>query len=217
MEKLSPELWTIIWLSLRVAGTALLASVLIGVPTGAWLGLVRFRGKGALTALLYSGMGLPPVVVGLVVYLLLSRSGSLGFLGWLFTPWAMILAEALIASPLVAGITTAAVSAVPRDLLLQVQSLGANPRQARRAMLREARYGVFVAVAAGFGRIISEVGAALMVGGNIEGHTRVLTTAIVLETSKGRFGLALSLAGWLLALALLVNLGILRAQGRPLP
>lgn len=217
MEKLSPELWTIIWLSLRVAGTALLASVLIGVPTGAWLGLVRFRGKGALTALLYSGMGLPPVAVGLVVYLLLSRSGSLGFLGWLFTPWAMILAEALIASPLVAGITTAAVSAVPRDLLLQVQSLGANPRQARRAMLREARYGVFVAVAAGFGRIISEVGAALMVGGNIEGHTRVLTTAIVLETSKGRFGLALSLAGWLLALALLVNLGILRAQGRPLP
>lgn len=217
MTTLNPELGAIIWLSLRVAGTALIASVLIGVPTGAWLGLVRFRGKGVLTAILYSGMGLPPVVVGLVIYLLLSRSGPLGFLGWLFTPWAMILAEVLIASPLVAGITLAAVAAVPRELLLQVQSLGANPWQVRWAMLREARSGVVVAVAAGFGRIISEVGAALMVGGNIAGHTRVLTTAIVLETSKGRFGLALSLAGWLFALTLLVNLGILRAQGRPLP
>lgn len=217
MATLNPELWDIIGLSLRVAAMALLASVLVGLPTGAWLGLARFRGKGLLTVLLYSGMGLPPVVVGLVVYLLLSRSGPLGPLGWLFTPWAMVVAQTIIAAPIIAGITMAAVSAVPRDLLLQVESLGASPWQARRAMLHEARYGALVAVVAGFGRIISEVGAALMVGGNIQGHTRVLTTAIVLETSKGRFGLALALAGWLLALTLLVSLMILRAQGRPPP
>jgi tungstate transport system permease protein len=118
----------------------------------------------------------------------------------------MVLAQSIIALPLIAGVTMAAVSAVPRDLLLQVRSLGASPWQARLAVLREARAGVLVALAAGFGRVISEVGAALMVGGNIQGHTRVLTTAIVLETSKGQFALALALGGWLLALALLVNL-----------
>lgn len=212
---LDPELWTIFWLTIRVTGAALLLSALGGVPLGTWLGLARFRGRSLLSAALYTGMGLPPVVVGLVVYLLLSRSGPLGFLGWLFTPQAMTLAQAVIALPVVAGITCSAVSAVPVELYLQVRALGASRWQARWAVLREARAGVLVALAAGFGRAIAEVGAAMMVGGNIEGHTRVLSTAIVLETSKGAFALALALAGWLLALALAVNAAMLALQGRP--
>jgi tungstate transport system permease protein len=214
----SPEgLWPVVWLSLRVSGAALALAALLGVPLGAWLGLARFRGQRLLVALLYTGMGLPPVVVGLAVYLLLSRSGPLGFLGWLFTPEAMVLAQTIIALPLVAGITLSAVAAVPPELFQQVRALGASRRQARRAVLREARAGVAVALAAAFGRVISEVGAALMVGGNIQGHTRVLTTAIVLETGKGQFALALALAGWLLALALAANVAILGLQGRPPP
>jgi tungstate transport system permease protein len=195
MANIDSELWSIVWLSLRVTGTAVFLSALVGVPLGTWLALARFPGKRLLTALVYTGMGLPPVVVGLAVYLLLSRSGPLAFLDWLFTPHAMVLAQSIIALPLVAGITLAAVSAVPADVLLQLRSLGASPWQARWTVLREARPGVLVAVAAGFGRVISEVGAALMVGGNIQGHTRVLTTAIVLETGKGEFALALALGG----------------------
>ena len=209
------ELWSILWLTLRVTGAAVVLSAVLGVPLGAWLGLARFRGKRLLVAALYSGMGLPPVVVGLAVYLLLSRSGPLGSLGWLFTPQAMVVAQAVIALPVVAGLTLSAVSAVPADLPLQVRSLGASPWQARLLVLREARAGVLVAVAAGFGRTISEVGAALMVGGNVQGQTRVLTTAIVLETGKGEFALALALGGWLLALALAVNAALLSLQGGP--
>jgi tungstate transport system permease protein len=210
-----PELWAVVWLTLRVTGCALLLAALVGIPLGTCLGLARFRGRRALTAVVYTGMGLPPVVVGLAVYLLLSRSGPLGFLDWLFTPQAMILAQSVIALPVIAGITLSAVAAVPRELLLQVRVLGASPWQARLAVLREARVGVLVALAAGFGRTISEVGAALLVGGNVQGHTRVLTTAIVLETGKGQFALALALAGWLLALTLAVNAAILGLQGRP--
>jgi tungstate transport system permease protein len=209
------ELTSILWLTLRVTGPALLISTLLGVPLGAWLGASQFRGKRLLTALVYTGMALPPVVVGLAVYLLLSRGGPLGFLDRLFTPQAMVLAQSLIALPLVTGLTMAAVAAVPRELPAQLRSLGATPWQARRALLREARPGGVVAVAAAFGRIISEVGAALLVGGNIQGQTRVLTTAIVLETGKGEFALALALGGWLLSLTLLVNLLIVRLHGRP--
>ncbi len=211
------NVWPIVWLSLRVSGTALAISALAGLPLGTWLGLAQFRGKRLLTALVHTGMGLPPVVVGLAIYLLLSRSGPLGSLGWLFTPRAMILAQAILAFPLVMGITTAAVAAVPAELLLQVRSLGVSRWQARWTILREARQGVLLAVAAGFGRSISEVGAVLMVGGNIQGHTRVLTTAIVLETGKGAFGLALALGVWLLSLTLLINLLVVRLQARPLP
>jgi tungstate transport system permease protein len=210
-----PELWSIVWRSLQVTGAALLLAGLLGVPLGAWLGLTRFRGKRLAAALVYAGMGLPPVVVGLLVYLLLSRSGPLGWLGWLLTPQAMVLAQAVIALPLVAGITMTAVESVPAELLPQVRSLGAGPWQARRAVLREARAGVLVALAAGFGRSLSEVGAALMVGGDIQGQTRVLTTAVVLETRKGEFALALALGGWLLGLALAVNFAVLRLHGRP--
>ncbi len=214
MQAFDPELWPIIGLSLRVSGTALLISSLAGIPLGAWLGLAQFRGKRLAAALVHTGMALPPVVVGLVIYLLLSRSGPLADLGWLFTPQAMILAQTVLALPWVVGITVAAVAAVPAELLLQVRSLGASRWQARWTLLREARQGVLLAVAAAFGRSISEVGAVMMVGGNIQGHTRVMTTAVVLETGKGQFGLALALGTWLLALALLANLVIVRAQGR---
>jgi tungstate transport system permease protein len=210
-----PELWTIVWLTLRVTGTAVLLAVAAGIPLGAWLGLARFRGKRLAVALLYTGMGLPPVAVGLAVYLLLSRSGPLGFLEWLFTPQAMILAQAVLALPVVAGIMCASVAAVPADLLLQVRALGASRGQVRRAVLREARAGMAVALAAAVGRSLAEVGAALIVGGNIQGQTRVLTTAIVLETGKGQFALALALAGWLLGLALAINAVVLGLQGRP--
>jgi tungstate transport system permease protein len=210
-----PELWSIVVLSLRVSATAVVLSALLGVPLGTWLGLTHWRWRGALAALTYTGMSLPPVVVGLVVYLLLSRNGPLASLEWLFTPKAMVLAQVILIVPYVTGITMAAVASVPAETFAQVRSLGASPWQARWAILREARLGVVLAVAAAFGRSISEVGAVLMVGGNVQGQTRVLTTAILLETGKGNFALALALGGWLLALALAVNLLILRLQGRP--
>ena len=217
MHLFDPDLLPVVLLSLRVAGTALLLATLIGVPLGAWLGLARFPGKRVLSAVVYTGMGFPPVVVGLLVYMLLSRSGPLAGLEWLFTPSAMILAQTVIAVPIVAGLVMGAVGAVPHDLVRQVRSLGATPWQVRWAVLREVRTGVLFAVLVAFGRIVSEVGAALMVGGNISGQTRVLTTAIVLETGKGEFGLALALGGWLVGLALVVNLAAMRMQGRPTP
>jgi tungstate transport system permease protein len=170
-------------------------------------------------ALLYTGMGFPPVVIGLFVYLLLSRSGFLSSLNlsWmpqLFTPGAMIVAQTIIAFPMVAGFTMAAVIGVNPALRLQALSLGATSRQAAWTVLREARVGVVAAIIAGFGSIISEVGAVMLVGGNIAGRTRVLTTAIVLETRQGNFGLALALGGVLLSLSFFANLLMLRLQGR---
>jgi tungstate transport system permease protein len=214
-EVFDPDLWSILWLSVQVTGTVVIISSLIGIPLGAWLGLAQFRAKRLVRAVVHTGMALPPVVVGLVVYLLLSRSGPLAALGWLFTPQAMILAQIILALPWVVGITMSVVAAVPAELLLQVRSLGASRWQARWTLLWEARQGVILAVAAAFGRSVSEVGAVWMVGGNIQDHTRVLTTAIVVETGKGQFALALALGAWLLGLALLANLVIVRAQGRP--
>ena len=207
------EFWSIVWLSLRVTGTAVLVAALLGIPCGVWLGLTRSRGKRWLAALIHTGMALPPVVIGLVLYIMLSRSGPLAFLGWLFTPEAMILAQTLLTLPFVVGITMSFVASVPAELSMQLRSLGASPWQVRWAILREARMGVVLAVAAAFGRSLSEVGAVLIVGGNIQGQTRVLTTAIVLETGKGNFGTALTLGGALLLLALLVNLAIIRLHG----
>jgi tungstate transport system permease protein len=209
----SSDFWSIVWLSLRVSGTAVVISSLVGVPLGVWLGLSRTRPTRLLWPLIHTGMALPPVVVGLLLYILLSRSGPLAFLGWLFTLQAMILAQTMLALPFVVGITMNAVASVPAELSLQIRSLGASDRQVRWTVLREARQGVLLAVAASFGRSISEVGAVLIVGGNIHQHTRVLTTAIVLETSKGHFEAALALGGALLLLALLVNLAILRLHG----
>ena len=205
--------WSIVWLSLAVSGTAVFISSLIGVPCGVWLGLSQYRGRRIVSAIVHTGMALPPVVVGLLLYLLLSRSGPLAFLGWLFTPEAMITAQTILALPFVIGITMTSVAAVPAELSSQIKSLGASDWQCRWTILREARHGVLLAVAAALGRSISEVGAVLIVGGNIEGHTRVLTTAIILETSKGHFELALALGAALISVALLVNVLILRLQG----
>lgn len=214
-----PELTEIILLSLQVSGIALLFSTVIGIPLGAFMGLNRFKGRKLMIALMYTGMGFPPVVIGLFVYLLLSRSGLLGSLPWefipdLFTPGAMVIAQTIISFPLVAGFTMAAVMGVDPNLRQQVVSLGATSRQAIWTVLMEAKVGVMVSIIAGFGGIISEVGAVMLVGGNIEGKTRVLTTAIVLETRKGNFDLALALGGVLLLLSFIANVAMLRLQGK---
>lgn len=213
---LDPQVLPIVALTLRVSGTALLLSALVGVPLGSLLGLKRFLGRRLLLALLYTGMGLPPVVVGLFVYLLLSRSGPFGHLGWLFSARAMVLAQAVISFPLIAGFTMASVMSVDPGLRDQLLSLGATSWQATCTILGEARTGVMVSIAAGFGSIISEVGAVMLVGGNIEGATRVLTTAIVLETRKGNFALALALGMVLLALSFAANVAMLGIQGKRL-
>lgn len=207
------QVWSVLWLSLQVTGAAVLASSMIGIPVGLWLGLSRFRGRWLVSAIIHTGMALPPVVVGLLLYLLLSRSGPLAVLDWLFTPQAMILAQTILTLPFVVGITMSSVAAIPRELSDQIKSLGASDWQCRWTVLREARPGILLAIAAAFGRSISEVGAVLMVGGNIQGHTQVLTTAIVLETGKGNFELALLLGMMLLGMALLVNVLILRLHG----
>ena len=202
--------WQAAFLSLAVSAVAVTISAAIGLPLGVALGMVQFRGKRLVSGLVQTGMALPPVVVGLMIYLLLSRSGPLGAWGWLFTPRAMILAQVMLDIPVITGITMAAAAAVPRELAEQLRSLGATRWQVGRAILSEARAGVVLALASAFGRSFSEVGAVWLVGGNIAGQTRVLTTAIVLETSKGDFGLALKLGGLLLGLAFLINLIILR-------
>ncbi|MFM8321857.1 MAG: ABC transporter permease [Chloroflexota bacterium] len=215
---MTADLTEIILLSLRVSGTALLFSTLFGVPLGALVGLAHFPGRKLAAALLYTGMGFPPVVIGLFVYLMLSRSGPLGslHLPWmpaLFTPAAMVIAQTIIAFPMIAGFTMAAVMGVDPALRQQVLSLGATPRQAALTVLSEARVGVVVSIIAGFGSIISEVGAVMLVGGNIAGRTRVLTTAIVLETRKGSFDLALALGAILLVITFVINLVMMRLQG----
>lgn len=216
---MDPGLLEIVTLSLRVSGIALLVSTLIGIPLGAAMALNRFPGRRLVIALLYTGMGFPPVVVGLFVYLMLSRSGPLGqmnaaIIPRLFTPGAMVIAQTIISFPLVAGFTMAAVMGVDPGLRRQVQALGATRWQTTLAILVEARIGVIVSVIAGFGSIISEVGAVMIVGGNIENRTRVLTTAIVLETRKGNFELAMAIGVILLALSFLANFAMLRLQGR---
>ena len=209
----------IVLLSLQVSGSALIISTLIGIPLGVIMGLNRFIGRKFVIAILYTGMGFPPVVIGLFVYLVLSRNGPLGslHLDWipaLFTPAAMVVAQTIISFPLVAGFTMAAVMGVDPRLKLQVRALGATSGQVAWAVLSEAKVGVIVSVIAGFGSIISEVGAVMLVGGNIEHKTRVLTTAIVLETRKGNFDLAVSLGLFLLAMSFLTNLAVLRLQSR---
>jgi tungstate transport system permease protein len=211
---LDPALYEVIWFSLYVSGVALSFSILVGIPLGSFLGLKRFIGRRFTMALLYTGMGFPPVVIGLFVYLVLSRSGPAGDLGWLFTPNAIIAAQTIISFPLVAGFTMAAVMGVNPNLRQQLMSLGATDWQATLATLAEARIGVVVAIIAGFGSIISEVGAVMLVGGNIEGKTRTLTTAIVLETRKGNFDLAMALGIILLLITFLINLAMIRLQGR---
>lgn len=212
---LDAALLQIVILTLQVTGSALFLAILFGVPMGVVFGLkTQPRVEGCLTPLIYTGMGLPPVVVGLFVYLMLSNQGPLGNLHWLFTPTAMVLAQLILALPLVVGLTITAVRGVNPDLHLQVLSLGATRRQLAWTILAEARLGMIAAIVAAFGAIISEVGAVMLVGGNIAGETRVLTTAIVLETRKGDFSLALALGIILLTLAFVANLVLYGIQQR---
>ena len=201
-----PEVWGIVLLSLRVSLTATLVSLLMGVPVGSVLALTRFPGRSLLIGLVHTGMGLPPVSVGLIVSILLWRSGPLGALGLLYTPTAMIIAQAAIATPIVIGLTLAAVQALDPQLRLQLLALGASPLQMTWWLLREARLPLIAALVTGFGAVISEVGAAMMVGGNIKGETRVLTTATVLEVGRGNFDVAVALTAVLLVFTYSVNL-----------
>jgi tungstate transport system permease protein len=211
-----PYVREVLWLSLRVSGLAVLAGLAIGLPVGIAIGLTTFPGRRFVVALVHTGFALPPVVVGLFVYMMLSRAGPAGSLRMLFTPSAMILAQALLAAPYIAGITLAAIQAVPADVRLQARGLGATGPRAILAHVREARLGVVAAIIAGFGAVISEVGAVLLVGGNIRGETRVMTTAIVLETRRGNFAVAIALGILLLGVAFAVNLLLTTLQqGRP--
>lgn len=200
-----PEILQIAWLSVQISGSATLLSLLAGVPAGMALALARFPGRSLCVALVNTGMGLPPVVVGLFVSLFLWRSGPLGFLGFLYTPTAMVVAQFIIAAPIVTGLTIAAMQQLNPRLRLQLLALGASRWQLLWLLMREARLPLLAAVMAGFGGVISEVGASMMVGGNLQGQTRVLTTATVLETSKGNFDLAIALSVILLLLAFSVN------------
>jgi tungstate transport system permease protein len=208
------EIAGVLWLSLTVSGTATLIALLLGIPAGAGLALTRFPGRTLVVSAVNTGMGLPPVVVGLFVTILLWRSGPLG--GWevLYTPAAIVLAQAVIAAPIVTGITLAAVQNVPPTFRLQLVALGASRRQMVWVVLREARLPMLAAVMAGFGGVISEIGASMMVGGNIKGHTRTLTTAMVLETGKGNFDVAIALSILLLALVFGINWALTTIQQR---
>ena len=208
------EVWRITLLSLQVSGSATLLSLLVGVPLGTLLALARFPGRALAVSLVNTGMGLPPVVVGLFVTVLLWRSGLLGALEILYTPLAMVLAQFIIAAPIVSGLTLAAIQQVPEPFRLQMLGLGASRAQMIGMLLREARLPMLAAVMAGFGGVISEVGASLMVGGNIKGSTRVLTTATVLETSKGNFEVAIALSTILLLITFLVNWALTWIQQR---
>ncbi len=201
-------------LSLRISVTATAISLILGIPIGAVLALATFPGRRLAIALVNTGMGLPPVVVGLVISLFLWRSGPLGFLEILYTPAAMVIAQICLAVPIVTGLTLAALQQLNPMLRLQLLGLGASEIQVTLLLLREARLPLLAAVMAGFGAVISEVGASLMVGGNIKGQTRVLTTATVLETGKGNFDIAIALSAILLVLTFLVNWALTWIQQR---
>lgn len=207
-----PEVMSVTLLTLIVSGTATLLSLLIGVPFGAFLALSDFPGKRVLLSLVNTGMGLPPVVVGLFVTIMLWRNGPFGSFRILYTPTAMVIAQTVIACPLIAGLTVAAISQLNPKLRLQILSLGANRLQMVLLLLREAKLPLLAAVMAGFGAVVSEVGASQMVGGNILGQTRVLTTATVMETSKGNFGAAIALGLILLFIIYLVSVIVTTAQ-----
>jgi tungstate transport system permease protein len=214
---LDPEVMGITWLSLQVSGTATFISLLIGISTGTAVALTEFPGRRLVVSLINTGMGLPPVVVGLFVTIFLWRHGPLGFLEILYTPAAIIIAQAVIATPIVTGITLAAIQNLPRNLRLQILALGATRLQMVWILVKEARLPLLAAVMAGFGGVISEVGASIMVGGNIKGYSRVLTTATVMETSRGNFDIAIALGIILLLLSFLINAILTQIQQRERP
>jgi tungstate transport system permease protein len=212
-----PEVMGITWLSLRVSGTATFISLFIGISVGTAVALAEFPGRRFVVSLINTGMALPPVVVGLFVTIFLWRNGPLGFLEILYTPAAMILAQAIIATPIVMGITLASMQQLPRKMRLQILSLGATRLQMVWILIREARLPLLAAVMAGFGGVISEVGASIMVGGNIKGYSRVLTTATVMETSRGNFDVAIALGIILLIFAYLINMILTQIQQHERP
>ena len=212
-----PEVMGITLLSLGVSGTATFISLFIGISVGVTVALSRFIGKRIVVSLINTGMGLPPVVVGLFVTIFLWRNGPLGFLGILYTPTAMILAQTVIATPIVMGITLAAIQQLPQKLRLQILALGATRFQMVWILIKEAKLPLLAGVMAGFGGVISEVGASIMVGGNIKGYSRVLTTATVMETSRGNFEIAIALGIILLLLAYFINLILTHIQQRERP
>lgn len=206
------DVWTIVLTSLRVSGVAVVIALVVGLPLGLMLGAGRFIGRRVALIVFNAGMGLPPVLVGLLVAMTLSRRGPLGDLSLLYTKSAMIIAQVMISTPIVVAISAAAVASVPRELRLQARSLGAPWWRVGLLVLSEARVGLIAAVAGGFGQIISEVGAVQMVGGNLAGDTRVMTTAIVQFTRMGRYGEALSLALVLMAIVVFVNVALVSMQ-----
>jgi tungstate transport system permease protein len=214
---LDPEVLGITWLSLKVSGIATIISVGIGISTGMIVALTRFPGKKFVVSVVNTGMGLPPVVVGLFVTVFLWRNGPFGFLDILYTPTAIIIAQAVIATPIVMGISIAALQNLPNKLRLQILSLGATRLQMVGILVREARLPLMAAVMAGFGGVISEVGASIMVGGNIKGYSRVLTTATVMETGKGEFAVAFALSIILLMVVFVVNYLFTLIQQRERP
>jgi tungstate transport system permease protein len=214
---LDPEVLGITLLSLQVSGTATLISLFVGISIGTLVALTEFPGRKLVVSLINTGMGLPPVVVGLFVTIFLWRNGPLGFLEILYTPAAMIIAQAVIATPIVMGISLAAIQALPNKLRLQILALGATRLQMVWILVKEARLPLLAGVMAGFGGVISEVGASIMVGGNIKGYSRVLTTATVMETSRGNFDVAIALGIILLLLAYFINLVLTHIQQRERP
>jgi tungstate transport system permease protein len=209
---LDRELLGIIFLSLQVSGTALVIASVIGLPEGSVIGLKKFPGRGFIISVLNTFMGLPPVVVGLFLYLMLSRSGPFGFLSLLYTPSAMIMAQTVLAFPIVASLCHSAVVNVDPIIAQASLTLGATTYQKAITIVREARYGIISGIIAGFGRVMAEVGAILIVGGNIAGYTRVMTTTIALETDKGNFELALAIGIILLLISLIINAVIFTTQ-----
>jgi tungstate transport system permease protein len=212
-----PEVWRITLLSLQISTSATLISLFLGIPLGSMLALTRFPGQRLVISVVNSGMSLPPVVVGLFVTIFLWRNGPLGFLHMLYTPSAMVLAQVIIAAPIVTGLTLAAIQQLNPKLRLQILALGASRVQLVWLLLREARLPLLAAVMAGFGGVISEIGASIMVGGNLLGHTRVLTTATVMETGKGNFDIAIALSIILLLLIFAVNAVLTYTQQRQRP
>jgi tungstate transport system permease protein len=212
-----PEVMSITFLSLQVSGSATLISLFIGISIGTTVALSKFPGRRIVVSLINTGMALPPVVVGLFVTIFFWRNGPLGVLGVLYTPTAMIIAQTVIATPIVMGITLAAIQQLPQKLRLQILALGATRIQMVWILIKEARLPLLAAVMAGFGGVISEVGASIMVGGNIKGYSRVLTTATVMETSRGNFEIAIALGIILLLLAYFINLILTQIQQRERP
>jgi tungstate transport system permease protein len=209
-----PEIFAITLLTLRVSFTSMLVSAIIGLPVGMLLGLSRFKGRKLLLVLINIGMGLPPVVAGLWITMLLWRSGPLGQFSLLYTPTAIVMAQVLVSLPIVTGLTCSAFQQISGKMLMQIKALGATKWQTILLLLKETKIAIMAAIMAAFGRVIAEVGAAMMVGGNIQGDTRILTTSIVMEVSKGNFDIALALSFIIMAVALIITATLTFLQQR---